>query len=106
MKTTSWLPANRTIKHLLAVMVALSAADALVSQSLMVFGLGYEGNPFLRDLSGGALLMIKLVGAVLAALLLWDIDRRQPAIAATAATFLVAFLTAVVYWNVGIFLRA
>ena len=105
MTIASWLPPNLTIKHLLVVMVALSAADVLVSQSLIALGLGYEGNPFLRGLSGGDFLLVKLVGITLAALLLWDIHRRQPKMAVTAAVFLVAFLTAVVYWNLGIFLR-
>ncbi len=105
MNRPTWLPANLNIKHLLAVLVALSAADALVSQSLVALGLGYEGNPFLRGLSGGEFLLIKLVGVLLAALLLWDIHRRQPRIAVTAAVILVAFLTGVVYWNLGIYLR-
>ncbi len=106
MKTLSWLPAHLTIKHLLVVMVALSAADALASQSLIALGLGYEGNPFLRGLSGGGFLVVKLAGAVLAALILWDIHRRQPGVAVTAAALLVAFLTLIVYWNVGILLTA
>ena len=105
LNTPRWLPANLNIKHLLAVLVALSAADALVSQSLVALGLGLEGNPFLRGLSGGDFLLIKLIGVLLAALLLWDIHRRQPEIAVTAAVILVAFLTGVVYWNLGIYLR-
>ena len=105
-KIPGWLPANLTIKHLLAVLVALSAADALVSQSLVALGLGYEGNPFLRGLSARDFLVIKLAGVLVAALLLWDIHRRQPRVAVTAAVLLVAFLTGVVYWNLGIFLRS
>ena len=106
MNIPSWLPASLTIKHVLVVMVALSAADALASQSLIALGLGHEGNPFLRGLAGGGFLLVKLVGIMLAALLLWDIHRRQPRMPVTAAVLLMAFLTLVVYWNVGILLTA
>ncbi len=106
MRTLSWLPAHLTVKHLLVVIVALSAADALASQSLIALGLGYEGNPFLRILSGGGVLLVKVAGAALAALFLWDIHRRQPRVALTAAGLMVAFLTLIVYWNVGILLTA
>ena len=106
MKTTNWLPAKLKIIHLLVVMVALSVADALVSRSLLAAGLGHEANPFMRALSGGDFLLVKTVGAVLAGILLWDLHRRMPRLAEIVTVWILVFFTAIVYWNLSIFLTA
>ena len=106
MRTMSWLPAKLKIIHLLVVMVALSAADALVSRSLLAAGLGHEANPFMRALSGGVFILVKTIGAVLAAVLLWDLHRRMPRLAEIVTVFIPVFFTGIVYWNLSIFLRA
>lgn len=105
-RTLCRLPAGLTAKHLLAVLVALSTADALVSRFLVEHGFGYEGNLLLRDLSSGNFMLIKLGGAMLIALILWHIYQRKPRVAVTAAVYSVLFFTGIVYWNLGILIAA
>ncbi len=106
MKTSGWLPDSLNIKHLLAVLMALNAADALVSLALLQFGLGYEGNPFLRDLSTQNFLLVKAAGGAMLAFIFWHIYQRRPALAEKAATVAIGVFTAIVYWNLSIFLTA
>jgi hypothetical protein len=103
-RTALQWPPDLTITHLLVVLVALFAADSLVSSSLIGSGLGYEGNPFLRGVSGIDSLLIKAAGALLAALILWDVHKIRPRQALAAAVGSVLFYTAIVFWNLSVFL--
>ena len=99
-------PADLTITHLLVVLVALFVADGLVSASLIGNGLGTEGNPFLRGVSGTNSVLIKLAGALLATLILWDIHKVRPRQATALAVGSVFVYTAIVFWNLSVFLSA
>jgi hypothetical protein len=95
-----------SIKYLLLAVIGLSVADALVSQALVSLGFGHEANPFLKRLSPIALVLLKVAGAVLAALLLWDVGRRKPKVGIVAAAIVALFLLAVLLWNVRVFFTA
>ena len=93
-----------TFKYLLGAIVALSLADALISQLLVYLGVGHEVNPFLKSLSPVYVVLLKLVGALLAVFLLWDIGRRRPRIGTISAVVIVVFLSGILMWNLRLFL--
>lgn len=95
------------IEHLVVVLVLLVVADGLVTQSVIALGLGREANPFLRSaVADPDFLLLKGAGALLAALLLWDICRVRPKLAMVTGTAAVAIYTAVLHWNLSVFLVA
>jgi len=92
--------AVRHTRCLLGTMFALVVADGLISNFLVTHGLGREWNPFLQILVGGEnFLLIKVAGAFLVALILWDIYQKQPQIAAISSLCVVVIYTGIVYWN-------
>ena len=93
------------MKYLLLTLIALVAADGLISQLLIRHGLGREGNPFLQTfVTEGNFLPIKLGGALLAALILWDIHRTRPRVAMISTLLFVFVYAGIVLWNLGVFL--
>jgi hypothetical protein len=93
------------IKQLLVSLVLLVVADGLISQYIIAAGLGSEGNPFLQTLIDDAeFLPLKLGGALLVALILWDVHRRMPKLGLAASAACVLLYTGIVYWNLSIFL--
>ncbi|OGO36150.1 MAG: hypothetical protein A2147_08900 [Chloroflexi bacterium RBG_16_57_8] len=93
------------IKQLLVSLVLLVIADGLISQSVIASGVGSEGNPFLQTLVGDAkFLPLKIGGALLVAIVLWDIYRRTPKLGIAASAACVALYTGIVYWNLVVYL--
>lgn len=85
--------------------MSLVVADGLISQFLIRYRLGNEGNPFLqRFVSETNFLLIKIAGALLCALILWDVFKRHPKEAFTISVISVAIYTGIVYWNLGLYL--
>ena len=83
----------------------LSVLDAVLTHFLVKNNLGTEGNPLLAPIVGGPLFfVVKFLGALLAAFILWDIYRRNRKLGLRATTCLVAVLTLIVFWNTGVFL--
>ena len=81
-------------------MFALVVADGLITNFLMTHGLGREWNPFLQTLVGGEpFLLLKVGGAFLSALILWDIYKKRPQMAAISSLCVVVVYTGIVYWN-------
>ena len=92
------------MKYLLLTLIALVVSDGLISQFIVRHGLGREGNPFLQTfVSEGNFLLIKLAGALLGALILWDIHRTRPTVALVLTLVFVILYTGVVFWNLGAF---
>ncbi|MFC1917241.1 DUF5658 family protein [Chloroflexota bacterium] len=95
---------TRKIKYLLGILVALVIADGYITQFLVSEGLGLESNPFLEPfVSEWYFLVVKALGALFCALLLWDIFRKWPKLGMTAIPSLTAIFTVIVYWNLSIF---
>lgn len=104
---------NRTIltavrmRYILYLLLALVVADGILSNFLVIQNMGYELNPFLKDLVGGEyLLALKVCGALLAAVMLWSMYKRAPNTAAICSLGFVVFYTAILYWNTFAFLLA
>ena len=80
-------------------------ADGLISQSLVRNGLGYEGNPFLQTfVSKGNFLLIKVAGALLCALILWDVFKTRPKAASAMTVMSTSLYTGILYWNIGLYI--
>ncbi len=92
------------INVLIPLMVALESADGFFTHSAVGKNLVREGNPLMQNIAGNSsFLLLKIVGALLSALLLWIIYRRFPRASLAAATGVVVFYTAVLTWNLSIF---
>ena len=92
---------------LIGAMFALVVADGVISNFIMTNGFGWEWNPFLRAFVGGeSFLQIKVAGAFLSALVLWNIYKKRPQMATIGIFCILVFYTVIVYWNLFIFFIA
>ena len=93
------------MNYLLGSLVLLNIADGVISYFLVDLGKGSEANPFLLHIIGEpAFMVIKIVGVLLCALILWDIHRRYPKLAIVSTSCFVAVYAAIVLWNSSLFL--
>ena len=76
-RTLTFLSGGRVIRWVLVALVLLVMADGLLTNLLIHGDIAHEWNPFLVLLAGrGALLAVKVIGVVVCALLLWDINKH------------------------------
>jgi hypothetical protein len=88
------------MRYILYILFGAVVADGILSNFLIVQGLGWEWNPFLRGIVGGdELLLLKACGVVLAMVLLWNIYRRHPLLAAAGGICALSLYAAIIYWN-------
>ncbi len=102
--TSNYIPWYKNTQVILsASILALSWADAYVTEFNVSNGFGREGNLFMGQLVGtDAFIAIKVLGTAIALAILWDIYRRHPRLASIATSIFTAFYCAIVWWNVGI----
>ncbi len=92
------------MRYLLGFLVLLVVADGLLTQLLINDGRVREGNPLLQPIVGDVgFLVLKLVGSLLCAVILWDIYRRFPRVAFIATSCFVVAYTGIVLWNLSMF---
>ena len=97
----------KRMKYLLGLLVFLVIADGVLTHFLLEAGIAREGNPLLVPIVGDAgFIVLKIAGALLCAFILWDVHRRWPRVAATAAWSGVIFYAAIVVWNTSLFVPA
>ena len=95
------------MKYLLGALIGLEILDGVLSHFLIRGGLARESNPFLMPIVGGTtFLILKVVGVLLCAFILWDIYKRYPRLALIATSVFVAFYGGIVLWNATLFLMA
>ena len=93
------------MKYLLGLLTGFVISDGLLSYFLIERGLAREGNPFLVPIVGeGNFMVLKVVGAILCVIILWDIYKRFPKLALISTSCLVVICGVIVIWNLGIFL--
>jgi len=98
---------DNQMRFMLYLLLALVVADGILSNFLILQNLGFELNPFLKDLVGGEyLLPLKACGALLAVAMLWSVYKRTPKIAVICSLSFVVFYTTILYWNTFAFLLA
>lgn len=103
MKT--YLTSRRIMFSILGTLVALVIADGLITNYVISNRLGIEGNPFLQAWVGDeAFLILKVVGVLFCAFVLWDIFRRHPKLATISSLCFVVLYTGIVFWNLGVVL--
>ncbi len=93
------------VEYLLGILLSLIAADGIISQFLVKSGLGREGNPFLKILVAESnFLVIKMCGAIICVLILWNMAKRSPKLVFIFSSCIVALYTAILFWNMAVFL--
>jgi hypothetical protein len=106
MKITSTAGRNR-MKALLGLLIIFVILDGVLTELLISRGLVREANPFLQPLVGDiGFIVLKVVGAVLCALILWDIYGRLPKLAAVTTWIAVTGYGIIVAWNMSLYLIA
>lgn len=92
------------MKYLLGLLVLFEISDGLLTHFLIDGGIAREGNPFLQPMVGeGGFLILKVVGVLLCAFILWDIYKRYPRVALISTSCFVAFYGVIVLWNLVLF---
>ena len=93
------------MKYLLGLLIIFVILDGVLTQFLVNGGLAREGNPFLQPLVGSVgFLILKAAGVLICAFILWDIYRRFPKVAVTAAWCFVVAYAGIVLWNSSLFI--
>jgi hypothetical protein len=78
----------------------LDIADGILTNILIQKDIAHEGNPFLKNVAGDTgLLIVKIVGILIAVLILWDIHRRYPRLAFWTSAAFLAVYGGIVVWN-------
>jgi hypothetical protein len=102
MKVKSSTGRNR-MKALLGLLAIFIIADGVLTELLISRGLAREVNPFLQPLVGDiGFIVLKVVGALLCALILWDIYGRFPRLATVTTWIAVAGYGVIVAWNMSL----
>lgn len=92
------------MNYSLSMLIVLVVSDGLMTRFLIRSKLGREGNPFLQTWVGEEVfLLVKLLGALLCALILWDISRRYRKLALISSWCFVAIYAGIVLWNLYVF---
>jgi hypothetical protein len=95
------------MKALLCLLVIFVTLDGLLTELLINRGVVREINPFLQPLVGDVgFMVLKAVGSLLCALILWDIYGRFPRLAAITTWVAVAGYGVIVAWNISLFILA
>ncbi|MFC1970583.1 DUF5658 family protein, partial [Chloroflexota bacterium] len=95
------------MKYLLVVLVVLVVLDGFLTQGLINGGLARERNPFLAPLVGDiGFIILKAVGALVCAFILWDVYRRFSRVAVIVAWCCVVAYGVIVLWNSSLFFIA
>ena len=95
------------MKYLIGLLIIFEIADGLLTHFLISGGLAREGNPLLQPIVGEAgFLILKVVGVLLCAVILWDIYKRFPKVALISTSCFVVFYGLIVLWNLSLFAMA
>jgi hypothetical protein len=96
-------PGSKTMKYLLIIMVAFVVLDGLLTEYLIASGGAREANAFLAPLVGeGIFMLLKIVGSLFCALVLWDIYTRNQKLATVATWIAMVGYGLIVVWNTGL----
>jgi len=91
------------MKYLLGMLVIFFTADGFITHLLVSNGIAREGNPVLQPIAGDwTLIALKLVGALICSLLLWDVYKRYPRIAQVSTFCFAVCYAGIVAWNLSL----
>ena len=93
------------MKYLLGALVGLVTLDGVLTELLVGKGTAREANPLLQPLVGDmGFMILKVVGALLCAFILWDVHRHNPRVAIIATSIAVVGYAGIIAWNASLFL--
>ena len=93
--------------YLLDILVAFVVLDGLLTRFLIDGKLAREGNPLLEGIVGEDIFMIlKIAGALVCALILWDVYKRYPRLSRIVTWCGVIFYGGIILWNSSFILLA
>jgi len=96
---------HRAVRFALYALFATIVADGLLTQFLVTGGYGSETNPLLQSLVGQeSFLPIKISGGFLVTSFLWIKYNAAPKRVHTVIVVALTFYTAIVYWNLFVYL--
>jgi hypothetical protein len=85
----------------LLILVVLVIFDGVMTQFVIGSGFGNEANPFmLTCLGAGNFMWVKIIGAILSAVILWDVHRRNPRLALFTSMMFISVYGTIVIWNI------
>jgi len=88
------------MEYLLIALVVLCYLDGIITNFVVTRGFGREGNPLMKGLVGDwKFPVLKAMGGLLCALILWAIYKRWSKLAVVSTSFLVVVLAGIVLWN-------
>lgn len=94
------------LKYILGVLILMEVADGVLTNVLIKQGIAREANPFLVNIAGeSGFMVLKIIGVILAVVILWDIHRRYPRLAFWTASFFLLFYSGIVAWNTQLLIR-
>lgn len=101
----TFLSSRRAVRWVLVAFVLLVIADGFLTNLLIQRGIAHEWNPFLVLLAGrGALLVAKIIGAIVCALLLWDVYSHWPRLGFISSYISLLVYFGIVLWNLSLYL--
>jgi hypothetical protein len=96
---------KKKIIGLLITLVCFVILDGLLTQYLVPSGAATEANSFLAPMVGkSSFMIIKIVGSLICALILYDVYRRYPKAGLIATWVAVIGYGIIVLWNTGLIL--
>ncbi len=85
----------------------MDIADGVLTDILINKGIASEANPFLLGIAGkSGFMLVKIVGVLLAVLILWDVHRRHPRMAFWASATFALIYIGIVAWNLYLLITA
>lgn len=94
------------MKYLLGFLIGFEILDGILTKLLIEHGIAREGNPFLVPIVGeNNFLLIKVLGVLLCALILWDVYRHHPRVALVATSCFVVAYGGIVAWNLTLLIK-
>lgn len=91
---------NYKIRIIIGSLFAAVVADGIITKFLIDGSFAEEGNPFLKYwVVDDKFLLIKILGGLLGALYLWNINRRHPQVSIWLSSLLLAGYVFIIIWN-------
>ena len=95
----------KRIEYLLGSLLALVVSDGIISQFMIEEGVGREGNPLLKTIATDSdFLIIKMCGAILSVIILWNMAKRKPTLVLRSSAIFVLIYTAILFWNISLYI--
>jgi hypothetical protein len=93
------------IRILIGSLFAAVVADGIITKFLIDRGLAREGNPLLTEwVLDDKFLYLKLLGGLLVALYLWNVNRRHPKLSICLTLIFLTGFIFIIIWNLLILL--